>query len=132
MNPARNPNRSRGFTLVELVVVVAMVAILAAIALPAYNEQVRTSRRAAAQAVLTETAQCLERFNTSNGTYVGADARCSPAATDTYAFLVDIQNRNAFVLTANPTGGQSTDRCGSLGLNQAGQKTHSTGTECWR
>ena len=132
MNPARNKCRSRGFTLVELAVVVAMVAILAAIALPAYNEQVRTSRRAAAQATLTETAQCLERFNTSNGTYVGADARCAPTNTDSYGFVVNILNRNAFLLTANPIGGQSSDRCGDLGLNQAGQKTHSAGTDCWR
>lgn len=126
----RNP--LRGFTLVELVVVVALVAILAAIALPAYNEQVRTSRRAAAQATLTEAAQCMERFNTSNGTYVGANARCQPANTPTYTYAVNILNRSTFTLTASASGGQSGDRCGDLGLNQAGQKTHSSGTECWR
>ncbi|SDD10652.1 type IV pilin protein [Aquimonas voraii] len=123
---------AHGFTLVELVVVVAMVAILAAIALPAYNEQVRTSRRAAAQAVLNEVAQCMERFNTANGTYVGGDARCSATDTDTYTFVINVPNRNTFNVVANAIGGQSSDRCGDLGLNQAGQKTHSAGTDCWR
>lgn len=123
---------AQGFTLVELVVVVAVIAILAAIALPSYNEQVRSARRADAQAILAQTVQCMERFNTSNGTYVGGDAQCDPTDTDTYAFVINIPNRNAFNVVANAIGAQLSDRCGDLGLNQAGQKTHSAGTDCWR
>jgi type IV pilus assembly protein PilE len=132
MKPLPHRVSAHGFTLIELVVVVAMVAILAAIALPAYNEQVRASRRAAAQAVLNEVAQCMERFNTSNGTYVGGDARCDPPDTDAYTYAINVLNRSSFNLVASATGGQSGDRCGDLGLNQAGQKSHSAGTDCWR
>ena len=60
-----------GFTLIELMIVVAVVAILAAIAVPSYQEQVRKSRRAQAKADLVEYAQMAERFFTVNNTYVG-------------------------------------------------------------
>lgn len=132
MNQAMPRKSAQGFTLVELVIVVAVVAILAAIAVPSYNEQVRTSRRAAAQAALTEIAQCMERFNTSNGTYVGGDARCDLPDTDTYTYTINVLSRTAFSVVANGINGQAGDRCGDLGLNQAGQKTHSSGTDCWR
>jgi type IV pilus assembly protein PilE len=99
---------------------------------PSYNEQVRTSRRAAAQATLTEIAQCMERFNTTNGTYVGGDVRCDVPDTDTYSYVINVVNRSAFNVAANGINGQAGDRCGDLGLNQAGQKTHTSGSDCWR
>jgi type IV pilus assembly protein PilE len=132
MKPLPHRVSAHGFTLVELVVVVAVIAILAAIALPSYNEQVRSARRADAQAILSQTVQCMERFNTSNGTYVGGNAQCAPTDTDTYTFAINVPNRNSFNVVANATGSQSSDRCGNLGLNQAGQKTHSAGADCWR
>lgn len=133
--------RIRGFTLIELMIVVAVVAILAAIAYPSYQDQVRKSRRAQAKADLVEYAGLAERFHTTNNTYVGftlprtvspreAGAAVHYNLTPAGAFT----NANTFTLTATPAGGQSADRCGTLSLNQAGVKTE-TGSaalsECW-
>ncbi|WP_439844578.1 type IV pilin protein, partial [Aeromonas veronii] len=59
----------RGFTLIELMIVVAVVAILAAIAYPSYNNYMAAAKRAEAKAVLLEAAQYLEREFTANGNY---------------------------------------------------------------
>lgn len=128
-----------GFTLIELMVVVAVVAILAAIALPSYQEQVRKSRRGQAQADLVELAQRAERFHTVNSTYAGfwdavpAAHKASPRDGGTAFYTHAISNVSAgtFTLTATPVSGtaQAQDRCGALTINQAGRKTHSKGTD---
>lgn len=64
--------RSAGFTLIELMIVVAVVAIIAAIALPSYQDQVRSSNRADGQAALMGLAQAMERHFTETGSYTGA------------------------------------------------------------
>ena len=132
----------RGFTLIELMIVVAVVAILAAIAYPSYQDQVRKSRRGQAKADLAELSQRYERWHTTNNTYIGfwasvpADQRRSPrqGATAHYAITAN-EAANAFTLTATPQGAQVNDtRCGSLGLNQAGVKTKTgsgTISDCW-
>ena len=130
-----------GFTLIELMIVVAVVAILAAIAYPSYKEQIRKSRRAQAKADLVEYAALAERFHTTENTYEGfslpvtvspreAGAAVHYNLTPTGAFAT----ANTFTITATPNGGQAADRCGTLSLNQAGVKTK-TGSaplaECW-
>ncbi len=70
-----NPRHMRvhaGFTLIELMIVVAIIGILAAIAYPSYQEQVQKSRRADCQGALTGLASAMERFFTVNTTYAGA------------------------------------------------------------
>lgn len=130
--------RRQGFTLIELMVVVAVVAILAAVALPAYSEQVRKSRRGQAQADLVELAQRAERSHTVNNTYadfwasVPDDHRVSPrTGTAHYNLTINVPaaNPNAFTLTATPIAGtpQAVDRCGVMTINQAGRKTHGGG-----
>lgn len=129
-----------GFTLIELMVVVAVIAILASIALPSYQESVRKSRRAQAKADLVEYAQLAERFRTANNTYVGATFPSAvsprePGATARYT-LAFVPTQATFVLTAAPAtgGGQEVDRCGTLSIDQAGIKRE-TGIaefkECW-
>ena len=134
---------SRGFTLIELMVVVAVVAILASIALPSYQESVRKSRRAQAKADLVEYAQLAERFRTVNNTYAGAAATFpaavsprEPGATARYNLAFEAAGPATFTLTATPAdgGGQEVDRCGALSIDQAGRKG-ATGVagfnECW-
>jgi len=133
----------RGFTLIELMIVVAVVAILAAVAYPSYQEQIRKSRRGQAKADMVELAQVAERYHTANNTYAGfeptltAGQRRSPRELATparYTVAIAPTTQAAFTITAVPVGAQATDRCGTLTVNQAGQKTRS-GTaefnECW-
>ena len=65
-------HRENGFTLIELVITIAIVAILASIALPSYNESITKSRRSDAQGALLSFANAMERHFTTNGTYLGA------------------------------------------------------------
>lgn len=129
--------RPMGFTLIELMVVVAVVAILAAIAIPSYQEQVRKSRRGQAQADLVELAQRAERHHTVNNTYgsfwatVPAAHRVSPRDGSNTFYNITIADADAtgFLLTATPVSSQAGDRCGWMSINQAGVKRHATGTE---
>lgn len=134
---------ARGFTLIELMIVVAVVAILASIAIPAYQDQVRKGRRADAMAQLLTLSQAYERFFTSNNTYAGFWAtvpltqRQSPTQGTAFYTLTTNETATTFVITATPlaAGGQDADRCGALGINQAGLRTESGPAsieECWR
>ena len=128
-----------GFTLIELMIAVAIIAILASIALPAYQEQIRKSRRAQAKADLVEYAQLAERYFTVNNTYVGFTLPTSQSpreagATARYNLPAPTTTATTFTLTANATGAQASDRCGDLSITNTGQKGE-TGSasleECW-
>lgn len=128
-----------GFTLIELMIAVAIIAILASIALPAYQEQIRKSRRAQAKADLVEYAQLAERYFTVNNTYVGFALPTSQSpreagATARYNLPAPTTTATTFTLTANATGAQASDRCGDLSITNTGQKGE-TGSasleECW-
>ena len=125
--------RQAGFSLIELMVVVVIIGILASIAWPSYTDYVLRSRRAEAKSALQAAAQCMERFNTSNQTFVGGDARCPLPPSDFYNLNYANIARNTFSVAAQPYGGQTNDACGQLGLNQAGAKTADGAPEdqCW-
>jgi type IV pilus assembly protein PilE len=88
--------KARGFTLVELMIVIAVLAILAAIAVPSYYRQVEKSRRADAQSALLSAAQTLERCFTRTNTYVGCFTTTAPGQASQEGFY----NVRATTLTA--------------------------------
>lgn len=131
----------RGFTLIELMIVVAIIAIIAAVALPSYQSQTRDARRTDAAAVMLQARQQMERFYSKNYTYVGATAGgtiTDKAPIDGAArhYTLSLSNLTAttFTITAAPQDSQTGDSCGSLTINQAGTKAATGGTvdNCWR
>lgn len=132
MNKSRQL-RQGGFSFIEIMVVVVIITIIGAIAWPSYIEYVQRSRRAEAKALMMEAAQCMERFNTSNQTYVGGPARCPITASEFYALNYANVAAGTFSITAAPQDTQTTDYCGQLGLNQSGVKTDggTPADQCW-
>lgn len=125
----------RGFTLIELMVVVAIVAILAAVAFPSYNNHVMKSRRAAAATCLMTQAQFMERYYTTNLTYVNAPnpAQCGDiAAFYSIGFVAAPTARN-YTLRAVPQAAQAQrdTKCGTLTLTATGQRGAASTTGCW-
>jgi len=126
--------RDSGFTLIELMIVVAIVAILAAIAYPSYTRYVEQARRADGKSALLDAAQRLERCHTQTNTYVGcAFGAVSPDGF--YAIAATVQEAMTFTLTATPQGAQAGDtRCGMYTLTSNGTRavTGSLGVaRCW-
>jgi type IV pilus assembly protein PilE len=138
--------KQRGFTLIELMITVAIVGILAAIALPNYTQYIQRGWRADARVAMLENAQFMARVYSQNLTYKPNNAGGTPtdpelpiAATAKYAITLVTQPATAttvtsFVLTAKPTGWTDT-KCGNLTLNQVGEKERTVTTtpieDCW-
>lgn len=130
---------ARGFTLIELMIVVVIVGILAAIAYPSYQDQVRKSRRADGKGALLQTAQQLERCYTRFASY--NDANCGVALpVDSpegfYQVSAAALNASSFTLDAAPQGDQASDaECGTLRLAHTGaqgsQGADGDANDCW-
>ena len=151
------PGRSRqlalrGFTLIELMIVVAIVAIIAAVGYPSYISHITKTKRVAAEACLSEYANYMERYYTQNLSYLkdtaGGDNPAigdpSPVTIDCagpqnsgadYVFSVAAPTASTYSVTATPQGAQlSRDTaCGALSIDQAGTKsaTGTMGVSCW-
>ncbi|KPB72013.1 type IV pilin protein [Pseudomonas cannabina] len=125
---------SRGFTLIELMIVVAIVGILAAVAYPSYTEYVKRTQRSAIASLLSEQTQALERFYSRNATYVGATVTLNNA----YYTITPTLNTTDFTLSAAPsTGLMAGDKCGSFVITSTGARTNTgttggvTAKDCW-
>lgn len=131
----------RGFSLIELMIVVLIIGIIVTFAIPSYKHVLEKSRRAEAQSALMELAAKMERYYTENHSYVGATLSDlnMPANTENGFYTLSLSNLAAstYTLTATPQGTQTADtKCSAFSLNQLGQKTvsgtaSSPLTECW-
>ncbi|GMG88576.1 type IV pilin protein [Biformimicrobium ophioploci] len=133
--------RSAGFTLIELMIVVAVVAIIAAIALPSYQDQVRSSNRADGQAALMGLAQAMERHFTETGSYTGAgtggadtgapaifSAKAPIDGSSTfYNLTIDSASDSSYVLKATAVNGQAED--GDMELTSSGLRRWDRGDD---
>lgn len=120
---ARKP---MGFTLIEVMVVVAIVGILAAIAYPNYQEYIQRGRRAEARTGLLQAAQWLERVATATGRYPEAKGfpnsmQSVPSGTYEIGYAPN-ETGSTYILTASRKGLQRYDRCGDFTLRESGEK----------
>lgn len=127
-------NLQKGFTLIELMIVVAIISIIAAISYPSYLDSVRKARRADTQLVLVETANILERGFTEVNAFPVDDAdlpfdQSPKLGVKFYTISFDSATTTAFTLKAVPESGQDLDRCGTLTLSSTGMKTPAS--NCW-
>lgn len=120
-----NKPRHRGFTLIELMITVAIVAILASIALPSYREYVVRTRRADVQRLLLQYAQNFERYYTTNGKYVSSGTTCgiTTANTDYYTITATCSSATTFMLTASPVSSSTQSGDGDQTLSNTGART---------
>lgn len=134
----------RGFTLIELMIVVAVIAILTAIAYPSYQSHVIKTRRGAAASCALEAAQFMERFYTTNLSYRKPDdtvpalpqGQCAKDSEDHYTITAQASSDTAYTIKATPIGNQyaKDKKCLVLGLDQTGAKSitgDGTVGGCW-
>lgn len=129
--------RAAGFSLIEIMIVVTIIGILSAIALPAYNDHTRKTRRAAGASCVTAAAQQMERFyttalrydSTGSPTVAQLQAICEPSTLEFYNMGLANAERT-YTVTGTPTGKQSGDSCGALSITNTGLKSPST-AGCW-
>jgi len=143
--------KQRGFNLIELMIVVAIVGLLAAFAYPSYLEQMRKTKRADCAGALTSLGSAMERFFTVNSTYQGAGAgggntgaptifqdSCPvDGGTATYNLTIQAATASTYSVQAAPVGQQASDKCGTLTLTNTGLKGVTgasagvTWQDCW-
>jgi len=134
--------KSRGMTLIELVIVVSIIGLLAAIAVPSYRQYVLRANRAEAKSALLNLAAAQEKFYLQNNTYATNSLISTaaptglglPATTEKGYYTLTIANgANAagFSATATAAASHAADtRCATFTIDQTGTRS-ATNTDCW-
>ena len=127
---------NRGFTLIEIMIVIAIIGIVLTISIPSYNEYVKKGRRAEVVSLLSEQAQSLERFYTKNNVYTGITGLS--AGNDFYTLTPTITDQTFLLTAARKTGtAMATDKCGDFTLTNTGVRSMNNATtglttkDCW-
>lgn len=129
--------KNRGFTLIELMIVVAIIAIIAAVAYPSYTNYVMRSRRADGKEFLMRIAAAQERQYTNRNRYASMADLGLGATSENRYYDVEValgDGEQTYTLTAKPQGPQAPDKCGDLTLSNTGFKSKSgdeTNGKCW-
>jgi len=135
-------NNTTGFTLIELVIAIAIIGLLASIAYPSYMNQMRQAKRTDCEAGLMQMASAMERDFSRGNVY--RDIRGAPVnfgnqcpidgGTVTYNLTIAF-TPTTYVLSATPVGAQAADPCGTLTLTNTLQKGQTGGAmavaDCW-
>lgn len=127
---------THGFTLIEVVVVMAIAAILVAVAVPNYSEFVMRSHRSAVQSFISDVASRQSQFFLDRRSYAATTAALNVAAPADVAARYNVAIAvvagppAGFQVTATPIGNQATDRCGPMTIDQAGNRT-AAALRCW-
>ncbi len=129
--------RSRGFTMIEMMIVVAIIAILAAVAYPSYTNYAMRARRADGKEFLMRLAAAQERYYTNLNQYATmAQLGLGTTSTENH-YTVNVvlgAGNQSYTLTAVPQGVQASDKCSNLSLNSSGFKDKSgneNNGKCW-
>jgi type IV pilus assembly protein PilE len=131
------PQAQKGFTLIEMVIALACVALLASLAWPSYQNLILRSQRAQARASLLQAAHWLERAASANGSYpLTADVPASVLQIDRQRYKLSVTSTaQSYTLSATPVGTQTADACGTLTVNHLGvrsvQGASQTAAQCW-
>lgn len=127
---------AKGMSLLELMIAVAIVAILASIAIPSYSAYVRRSQRSDATSALLRLAAAQEKFYLQNNTYTNDESLLGGASSEHgwYTLEVTAADATSFSVTATPVSGgaQASDsHCSSFSIDHTGDRD-ATNTDCWR
>lgn len=137
------PKQLKGFTLIELMIVVAVVAVLAAVAIPSYQDYIRRSQRAEARAEVLKAEGWLERFYTENNRYSNNAANNANSTFSTiftsvpaggparYNIRLTTVTATTYLITAEAVNSMSTDACGNYTKTNTGALSYTgTGSRC--